>query len=287
MINSVKNLLSRTFLAISITALASCAPAVGPSPIENQSQKHDCKFASHRGDRTVGRDNSLAAINSAVAIGSPYIEVDLRRTLDGKWVLYHDKHLETEHGLVSPTSLIGKKVEESTFSEISTIRWDRGDTGLAQLVDALKSVKNSSSFLLLDLKELDAEEVKQLLSEFNELKLYRTIIQCQELEILETVRKIAPHVKVLARLQKPEDFNLVKKYHPEVIQIDSTEISPAFVSNVKSINSKLLVKSLDEVGDDERTWRDLYEQETDIILTDKPRELQESLKKEGFRDLCL
>lgn len=46
---------------------------------------------AHRGLRHVAPGNSLRAFDLAVEAGADGIELDVRRTQDGRWVAYHDK----------------------------------------------------------------------------------------------------------------------------------------------------------------------------------------------------
>ena len=52
------------------------------------------RVGAHRGDPESGPENTLAAFNSAVALGVDYIETDVQRTADGVLVLLHDDELD-------------------------------------------------------------------------------------------------------------------------------------------------------------------------------------------------
>src|SRR4051812_27768467 len=45
---------------------------------------------AHRGFAAVAEENTLAAIESALAMGCDEIELDVRRSTDGRIVLHHD-----------------------------------------------------------------------------------------------------------------------------------------------------------------------------------------------------
>src|SRR5690349_5804539 len=60
--------------------------------------------AAHRSAHLVHPENSLAAIRDAIAIGADIIEVDVRKTKDGVYVLLHDEKIDrttTAKGAVS------------------------------------------------------------------------------------------------------------------------------------------------------------------------------------------
>ncbi len=63
---------------------------------------------SHRGDWRNAPENSLAAIENVIKMGVDVVEIDLKRTKDGKIILMHDKKLDrttTGKGLVEEWSL--------------------------------------------------------------------------------------------------------------------------------------------------------------------------------------
>ena len=52
--------------------------------------RHSFTVIAHRGDHTRAHENTLTAIENAIAAGVDYVEIDVRRTGDGKYVLMHD-----------------------------------------------------------------------------------------------------------------------------------------------------------------------------------------------------
>ncbi|WP_193335279.1 glycerophosphodiester phosphodiesterase family protein [Devosia beringensis] len=52
-----------------------------------------CSVVAHRGDWRDAPENSLLAIERAIALGCTVVEIDVRRTADGDFVLLHDDDL--------------------------------------------------------------------------------------------------------------------------------------------------------------------------------------------------
>src|SRR5688500_8684158 len=48
-------------------------------------------LVAHRGSAGIAPENTLPSIDSSIAHKAPFIEVDIRQTLDGEIVLMHDK----------------------------------------------------------------------------------------------------------------------------------------------------------------------------------------------------
>lgn len=70
--------------------------------------RHDFVVIAHRGDRTRAHENTLTAIEHAIAAGADYVEIDLRRTADGNYVLMHDSSVDRMtdgHGPVADLTL--------------------------------------------------------------------------------------------------------------------------------------------------------------------------------------
>jgi glycerophosphoryl diester phosphodiesterase len=69
--------------------------------------------AAHRGDWRNAPENSLAAINYAIAMGVDIIEIDIQKTKDGQLVLMHDEKIDrtmTGKGKVSDYTLDSLKM---------------------------------------------------------------------------------------------------------------------------------------------------------------------------------
>jgi myo-inositol-1(or 4)-monophosphatase len=94
---------------------------------------------AHRGDVERHRENTIAAVRSAVDAGADFIEVDVRVTRDGSVVLLHDATLERLWGLDRP-------VAEVDWAEVAAL--GSGDNRIPLLTDVLTVL--SGTTLLID-----------------------------------------------------------------------------------------------------------------------------------------
>ncbi len=62
----------------------------------------DVAISAHRGASLVAPENTLPAIEQAIADGADYIEIDVRQTADGQLVLLHDRDLRRVAGDARP-----------------------------------------------------------------------------------------------------------------------------------------------------------------------------------------
>ncbi|WP_104177195.1 inositol monophosphatase family protein [Cryobacterium sp. Y50] len=99
---------------------------------------------AHRGDSQNFRENTLAAIRSAIAAGADYVEVDVRVTSDGQVVLLHDASLLRLWGREAAIS-------DLTYEQVTAL--GAGDLRIPLLRDALQLFEDSAALLLIDMDE--------------------------------------------------------------------------------------------------------------------------------------
>src|SRR5580700_6304164 len=98
--------LARIIVAVAVAALLAGVPWQSSS-----AEERIILTSAHRGEHHHHPENSLPAIQAAVAAGMDYVELDIRTTSDGKLVLMHDA---TVNRMTN-----GKgKVVEMTYDEI-------------------------------------------------------------------------------------------------------------------------------------------------------------------------
>ncbi len=81
-----------------------------------------CAIVAHRGVWQDAPENSLLSIQRAIDAGYDIVEIDVRRTLDGEFVLLHDDTLERMAGLRS-------EPEQLTLEELTSISLRNRDGG--------------------------------------------------------------------------------------------------------------------------------------------------------------
>ncbi len=113
-----------------------------------------CAIVAHRGAWHGAPENSLAAIEKAIAVGADIVEIDVRKSADGELFLMHDDTLLRMAG-------IDRDAETFTMAELQAIalREDNGGEGRAltdQRIPTLKQVFETIRgriFADLDLKD--------------------------------------------------------------------------------------------------------------------------------------
>lgn len=138
---------------------------------------------AHRGASATFPDNSAAAFARAVAQGADGVELDVRRTADGRLALSHDDTLPD-----------GTVVVETAFADLPD--------GLIDLAEALDvcaplavvntEIKNWPDDKDFDPTEQVAIDVVALLTERGELDDGRHLISCFHLPTVDRVHELAP-----------------------------------------------------------------------------------------------
>ncbi|KAF4946154.1 hypothetical protein FGADI_11432 [Fusarium gaditjirri] len=115
--------------------------------------RRECAIVVHRGVWNEAPENSLLSIRRAIEAGYNIVEIDVRRTADGEFVLLHDSTLERMTG-------VDKKPEELTFEELISLPLRNRDGGpsnpfteekLPSLRDVFELTRNKI-FIHLDIK---------------------------------------------------------------------------------------------------------------------------------------
>lgn len=133
-------------------------------PLAEFVRLHRRFVVAHRGASAIAPENTLAAIESAIAAGVPMVEVDVQLTSDGQAVLFHDRTLgrtTSGHG----------RTHRITYSELSQLdagSWFdatyRGQR-VPLLEDALKLLRQHSTYATIEIKATadgDGESMRKL-----------------------------------------------------------------------------------------------------------------------------
>ena len=120
--------------------------------MKNSYQKDPFIGLSHRGNSKDFIENSFEAFNSVIQMGYEYIETDLRMTLDGEVIAFHDPDLKRLFNL----DLL---VKDLTFNEISNLFKEK-NCRLLTLEDALKEFPHINFNIDLKVKEAIQHSVK-------------------------------------------------------------------------------------------------------------------------------
>ena len=133
---------------------------------------------AHRGDWRHAPENTLAALQAALAVpGCDGVEFDVRVAADGVPVLYHDETLQRVHGRPDRVDAVSAR--------------DLEEIGVPSLADALHAVPHRST-VNVDLKGLHDRTVVEVLASGRGPGLVNAVVSSFEPVTLERVGGLAP-----------------------------------------------------------------------------------------------
>lgn len=150
---------------------------------------------AHRGDTSAGVENSIAALDSAAALGADYVELDVLQTADGGLVVFHDLTLRRLAG--SDRAVADLTLAELTGTTISQNGFTATIPSLAEFVDRAKELDVP---LLVELKKHGREtdtfvdDVVALLRAESVAETY--LVQSIYPDQVDEVRAAAPEIAV-------------------------------------------------------------------------------------------
>ncbi|MBP9838352.1 MAG: hypothetical protein KBC84_06525 [Proteobacteria bacterium] len=272
---------------ISLLLCLLCTTSCFNTALNNSRIRPAPAIAAHRGYHQDVADNSLNAIRKAIELETPYIEIDIRESTEGKLFLFHDRTIRATN-VSEPINLFETKVETLSEENVkSIIRSGTARDKVAFFNEALKLLQNSKAKFLIDIKSNNPQAtISKVIENAKELELAdKIIIQTQLIEQLRSLKSKYPEIKALSRCRNHQEVVEALGLNPEIIQVDLEWITENSISLIHQNKSKVLVKSLGEEKDKERYWLELYNRGVDIILTDRPKSLSNFLNPSLTTDL--
>ncbi|MGW9587588.1 glycerophosphodiester phosphodiesterase [Microbacterium sp. NPDC055455] len=233
-------------------------------------------IASHRGGAAHAPENTLPAIQAALAAGFEYVEVDVALTADGHPVLMHDKTVDRTtdgHGRLSALTL----AEVRALDAGSWFDAAYAGTPVPTLQEFLDALLADDARAILELKgEWDAAAVAAAVSEVSARGLERRVVLASF--DARTLALAATESEVLSRL-------LIVKHLPSDVVSAVTEAGargvvvsrkavlarPEIVDELHAAGARVVVYTL---NDDEQ-WDAVTALGVDGIVTDDPHTLSE------------
>ncbi len=239
----------------------------------------DTYVIAHRGAHNGIPENSLAAYQKAIDLGCDFIEIDVRKTKDGRMVSIHnstiDAYVNGASGRVSDFTLaelkaldigirVGPEWENEripTFEEI--LRLCKGQIGI-----------------YLDLKKPVVDELIPIIKKYGMERDIVWYIPVFNMKEIKKLKKNCDNCIVMPDPGKEKNIlRVVEKLQPLVLATDMGKLSENFVLTAHENNVRVFV---DEDQGNEAEWTKILNWGTDGIQTDKPQELIKFLIKQDL-----
>jgi len=223
---------------------------------------------AHRGTRGLtSTENSYEAFDKTLDLGGEWVELDVRKTKDEKFIAFHDENID------------GEPVSSMSFIEIKEKRKE-----IETLEDILSKYKNKLKFDIEIKEEGDEEKILKIVKKYLFPKDF--FISSFSEETLLKVKGLAPEVKTGLLIDKNK--NIIKKFFSFFPEKKLKKVKADFVIAHYSTTKLLFFQRMKHLKipvfvwtvNSEKKLKKLLKKSLDGIITDRPdRGLK--IKREG------
>ncbi len=224
-------------------------------------------ITAHRGDSANAPENTMAAIKLANENGADIVEIDVRQTQDGKYILMHDENL-------SRTTGVNERVGKVDYEYILTL--DAGShfseeykgEKIPTLEEAIEYALEENIFLNIELKP--AKTDKNYEAGFVEiLENYDFVDNCVVASInydtISNVKKINSDITTVYIMPMAfGDFEDLE--YADIFSIKHTFVDSTMVNTIHKKGKKIYAWTVNKESD----IKDLLLLDVDSIITDNP-----------------
>ncbi|MNJ87683.1 putative glycerophosphoryl diester phosphodiesterase 1 [compost metagenome] len=233
---------------------------------------------AHRGSHLTKPENSIAAIEEAIALGADYVEIDLRTTRDGHLVLIHNE-------TVDHTTNGKGRIQDLNLNEVEKLALNAKDGQLYKLPDfkeALKACKNRIN-IYLDFK---AADVVQAYKEIKSAGMEKQVlVYINKAEQYKSWRTLAPKMPLMSGLPKNIKTEEELTSFLEKMPLEATDNIPNEALFEAMRNNGLSVfLDVQMADEDPIKWKAAMDKGVQGVQTDHPQALVEYLQRSNLRN---
>uniref|UniRef100_UPI003217799C glycerophosphodiester phosphodiesterase n=1 Tax=uncultured Draconibacterium sp. TaxID=1573823 RepID=UPI003217799C len=230
---------------------------------------------AHRGAHVGIPENSLPAFQKAIDLGCDFVEIDTRKTKDGRIVSVHNSTIDQY--------VVGKtgKVSDYTLAELKQMsiggklgeEWK--DTRIPTFEEILALCKGRIG-IYLDLKELLVPELLDIIRKYEMERDIIWYIPASHMDILKQLKNMCPECLPMPDPGPEKNIpKVVRQIQPRVVASNMRQLSENFVKTAHDYKIKVIV---DEKEGTPSEWEKIIKWGTDGIQTDNPEALINYLK---------
>ncbi|WP_149275320.1 glycerophosphodiester phosphodiesterase family protein [Pareuzebyella sediminis] len=230
---------------------------------------------AHRGVHDSYPENSLAAYEKAIELGCDFVEIDLRKTKDERFVSVHnetiDAYFEGKTG----------KVNELNLSQLqsTTLKNPDGSTSdefIPTFEDILELCRGRIG-IYLDLKEPDIEKQLEIIRDYGMVKNIVWYIPAAYMREIDMLQDQCEDCIIMPDPGKEKNLStIIDSLDPRVVATDMGNLSQSFVNRCHRKGTKVFT---DDDMASESEWQKIMLWRTDGIQTDEPEKLISYLKR--------
>lgn len=224
------------------------------------------EISAHRGASMAAPENTISAVQQAIAAGADFVEFDVQRTADGVIIVNHDADLMRVAG--SPLVIANSTLEELQAIDVgSHFSTDFADERLATLEDVIE-IASGKIKLIVELKSYrdDAPrlvaDVVQLLRD-HQLQEDAVIMSLKYSEVVE-VERIAP--EFISGYISSASLGNIAKLEADFLAVSKKQATEAFIGAVHATDKEVYVWTVDQP----KEMATMIDRGVDNIITNDP-----------------
>ncbi|MBB4100743.1 glycerophosphodiester phosphodiesterase family protein [Sphingomonas kyeonggiensis] len=236
-------------------------------------------IASHRGGHLKAPENSLAAIDEAVAAGADAVETDVQVSADGVPFILHDQKLDRT------TDGTGRAADK-TYAELRKLRLKGSDLPPPTLLEFLT---RTCGRVLVDL-DMKTDRFAPVIAVIQELGMIDQVMLFDaDSDLLRAARAIEPKLQVMTRFTaKVKLDELNRGLAPvRIVHADPESLDPASRDAIRQVPARIWENALGEldmlmVANAPKACpllKSMLDLGVNAIQTDRPALLREYLRK--------
>lgn len=262
-----------------ITAFLGFGQSVAQKQLEDfpKPKNGNTYVIAHRGEHNGIPENTIAAYQKAIDLGCDYVEIDLRKTKDGRFVSVHNETVDA----YTEGEVTGK-VNDFTLAELKELNigkrvgpgWE--NERIPTFEEILQLCKGRIG-IYLDLKEPDVKAQIDLIKSYGMERDIIWYIPASYMEVILEVKNNCNQCIVMPDPGKEKNIiKVIEKAQPKVLATDIGELSASFVRTAHQNDVKVFT---DDQKASIEEWEQILQWGTDGIQTDQPEKLIELLIK--------
>ncbi len=239
----------------------------------------DVLVCAHRGARVHAPENTIPAIEQAFEMGAFAVEMDVRDTADGEYVLMHDDTVDrTTNGT--------GEVSEMTLAQIKALtvahtRPEYDGLQVPTFAEALAVADSYGGQVDIDMKTGEPEGAIQVVVDMGLEDI--CFVYSSNMDKLDRVRSVSTEVRIMPATSSVDETQAIIDHFdpdPEHIEISSGGLTPGNVNLIKSVGAVVFMDALGVrdalyvLGVD-WGWKNMMETGVEIMQTDMPGQLVE------------
>lgn len=251
-----------------------------------QRYHHDRKavlVAAHRGAHLSAPENSLLSIDKAIEAGAHIVELDVRQTKDGVFVLMHDKTLDR-------TTTGTGEVKDKTYEELKQIRLtNHGEATTYHIPTLEEALLQAKGRILVDI-DFKADGMQARFDAYQQIAELdvtdHVIFFLYDYTEMATLHAYDPRIKIMPRAYDVEQLDeIIKSGLTDIVHIDASYYNDSLFRDINQRSPiRIWANALGAPDNEEAAgqagYAKLFEQMQyiNVVQTDFPEKMVEFIQ---------